>query len=64
MCSKDTDGMANSEDPEQIAKELSDLGLHCLIRPVLKFGIIMAYGKKAQNSLQMHIVLLVPLMFE
>ena len=30
MRSKDADGMANSQDPDQ----QSDLGLHCLPRPV------------------------------
>ena len=32
MCPKDADVMANSVDPDQTAQ--SDLGLHCLPRPV------------------------------
>ena len=28
------EGMANSVDPDQTAEEQSDLGLHCLPRPV------------------------------
>ena len=38
----DADGMANSADPDQIAprEEQSDLGLHCLPRPVCPFRII------------------------
>ena len=33
--SKDADGTADSVDPDQTApKEQSDLGLHCLLRPV------------------------------
>ena len=32
---KDANGIANSEDPDQTApKEQSDLGLHCLPRPI------------------------------
>ena len=31
MCQIDADGMANGADPDQ---EQSDLGLHCLARPV------------------------------
>ena len=31
FCQKDAIGMANSEDPDQ---EQSDLGLHCLPRPI------------------------------
>ena len=35
ICQKDADGIANSEDPDQIApEEQSDLGLHCLFRPI------------------------------
>ena len=35
MHPKDTEGIANSVDPDQTApKEQSDLGLHCLLRPV------------------------------
>ena len=35
MRPKDADGMANSGDPEQTAPlEQSDLGLHCLSRPI------------------------------
>ena len=30
MCPKDADEIANSEDPDK----QSDLGLHCLLRPV------------------------------
>ena len=31
MCPKDADGMANNVDPDQ---EQSDLGLHCVPKPV------------------------------
>ena len=32
---KDADGMAKSVDPDQTApREQSDLGLHCLLRPI------------------------------
>ena len=39
MHPKDADGMANSVDPDQTASEeavqkQSDLGLHCLLRPI------------------------------
>ena len=34
MWLKVADGMANSVDPDQTAWEQSDLGLHCLLRPV------------------------------
>ena len=34
FCQKDANGKANSEDPDQTAKEQSDLGLHCLPRPL------------------------------
>ena len=34
MGPEDADGMANSVDPDQTAQEQSDLGLHCLPRPV------------------------------
>ena len=35
MCQKDADGMANSVVPDQTApQEQSDLGLHCLPRPI------------------------------
>ena len=36
MHPKDADGMANSVDPDQTAssKKQSDLGLHCLLRPI------------------------------
>ena len=36
---KDADGMANSIDPE----EQSDLGLHCLFRPVCRNAYILRY---------------------
>ena len=35
MHPKEEDGMANSVDPDQTAPE-SDLGLHCLPRPVFQ----------------------------
>ena len=35
ICRKGADGMANSLDPDQtVLKEQSNLGLHCLPRPV------------------------------
>ena len=35
MCPNDADGMANSVGPDKTAsKEQSDLGLHCLLRPI------------------------------
>ena len=38
MKPKDADGMANSVDPDQTASseanKQSDLGLHCLLRPI------------------------------
>ena len=34
MSQKEADVMANSVDPDQTAQEQSDLGLHCLPRPV------------------------------
>ena len=35
MRPEDADGMANSVDPYQTApEEQSDLGLHCLLRPI------------------------------
>ena len=34
MGPKAVDGMTNSVDPDQTAPEQSDLGLHCLSRPV------------------------------
>ena len=35
MHPEDIDGMANSVDPDQTApEEQSDLGLHCLLRPI------------------------------
>ena len=34
MRPKDAAEMANSVDPDQIVQEQSDLGLHCLPRPV------------------------------
>ena len=35
FCQKDVNGIANSVDPDQTApKEQSDLGLHCLPRPI------------------------------
>ena len=36
MHPKDADGLANSVDPDQTASEQkqSDLGLHCLLRPI------------------------------
>ena len=34
MHPKDGDGMVNSVDPDQTVPEQSDLGLHCLPRPV------------------------------
>ena len=35
LCPKGADGMANSVDPDQTTlEEQSDLGLHCLPRPV------------------------------
>ena len=35
FCQKDANGIANSEDPDQTApEEQSDLGLHCLPRPI------------------------------
>ena len=37
MHPNDADGMANSVDPDQTAAPQSDLGLHCLLRPVRKF---------------------------
>ena len=37
MHPNDADGMANSVDPDQTAPHQSDLGLHCLLRPVRKF---------------------------
>ena len=33
MSPKDAEGIANSEDPDQ-KEEQSDLGLHCLPRPI------------------------------
>ena len=44
MCSKDAVGMANSVDPDQT----SDLGLHCLYRPVypkLRIITVIQFGK-------------------
>ena len=49
FCQKDTNGIANSEDPDQTArqavKEQTDLNLRCLSRPssVRKLWIIKAY---------------------
>ena len=34
FCQKHANGIANSEDPDQTAQEQSDLGLHCLRRPI------------------------------
>ena len=34
MHPKDAEGIANSVDPDQTAREQSDLDLHCLPRPV------------------------------
>ena len=34
FCQKDTNGIANSEDPDQTVPLQSDLGLHCLSRPI------------------------------
>ena len=34
MRPKDADRIANSVDPDQSVEEQSDLGLHCLPRPV------------------------------
>ena len=35
FCQKDANGIANNEDPDQTASlEQSDLGLHCLPRPI------------------------------
>ena len=35
MSPKGVDQMANSADPDQIAlKDQSDLGLHCLLKPI------------------------------
>ena len=40
MCPKDTDGMANSVDPDQTApEEQSDQGLHWLLRPICPIEI-------------------------
>ena len=35
LCSKDADRITNGEDPDQMLhEEQSDLGLHCLLRPI------------------------------
>ena len=34
FCKNDASGIANSEGPDQILEEQSDLGLHCLLRPI------------------------------
>ena len=34
ILSKNANGIADSEDPDQTAQEQSDLGLHCLPRPI------------------------------
>ena len=34
MCPKEAEGIANSVDPNQTAPLQSDLGLHCLPRPI------------------------------
>ena len=58
MCPKDVDGMVNSVDPDQTAppKEQSDVGLHCLLRPICPntynfYGISLFFKKGRYTSL-------------
>ena len=52
MSPKDADGMANSVDPDQTAprEEQSDLGLHCLPRPICPKIRIITVPEKAGTA--------------